>query len=192
MTREPGSEADSQFTDYYRQHYAEVHAYLSRRCSERDLVLQAVAETFTVAWRRLDEALTGGRPWLYRTARLSLNNALRTERRQDRVARRSADQGVQSRRGDRGAEATTVESWGVREVLGGLPERDQEVLMLAYWEDLAVAEVAAALGCSAGTAAVRLHRARARFKRAMAANAGPLTDFRPAPLGCAIDKESLT
>jgi hypothetical protein len=42
-------------------------------------------------------------------------------------------------------------------------ERDQEVLRLAAWEQVTMAEGAAVLGCSASAFRMRLHRARARL-----------------------------
>lgn len=192
MTQEPGADEDGRFTDLYRQHYADVSGYVTRRCHDRDLAHQVVAETFTVAWRRLDEALRGGRPWLFRTAALSLNNAQRTERRQERVAWHSTRQAVSRRGDDHAGEAAAVESLHVRGVLDGLPVRDREVLMLAYWEDLPIAEVAAVLGCATGTAAVRLHRARGRFKRALDLGSDPPTEsVTSAPSARTVDKESL-
>jgi DNA-directed RNA polymerase specialized sigma24 family protein len=52
----------------------------------------------------------------------------------------------------------------VHEALRRLGPRDREVLLLAEWEDLAPAEIAAVMGCLAITARSRLHRARRRFR----------------------------
>jgi DNA-directed RNA polymerase specialized sigma24 family protein len=49
------------------------------------------------------------------------------------------------------------------ELVDRLKERDREVLMLSYWDDLTTAELAQTLGCSPSAAAVRLHRARKAF-----------------------------
>ena len=42
---------------------------------------------------------------------------------------------------------------------------DREALLLRYWYDLSSGESAKVLGCTAATFAVRLHRARRRFKK---------------------------
>ena len=52
----------------------------------------------------------------------------------------------------------------MHEALGRLGPRDREVLLLAEWEGLSPAEIAAVLGCLAITARGRLHRARRRFR----------------------------
>ena len=58
----------------------------------------------------------------------------------------------------------------VADVLARLRERDREVLMLSYWDELTTAELAQTLGCSSSAAAVRLHRARRAFAKAAPAH----------------------
>ncbi len=60
----------------------------------------------------------------------------------------------------------------VREALGRLPERQRQVLVLRYFEDLSEAEIAARLGCAPGT--VKSSAARA-LKALRAALGGTLT-----------------
>ncbi|TCC57419.1 sigma-70 family RNA polymerase sigma factor [Kribbella pittospori] len=48
-----------------------------------------------------------------------------------------------------------------------LSDADRELLSLVAWEGLDTAQLAAALGCSRNSAAVRLHRARRRLERLM-------------------------
>jgi RNA polymerase sigma-70 factor (ECF subfamily) len=61
-----------------------------------------------------------------------------------------------------------------RTVLRELAEPDREVLLTAAWYDLSPAEAAAVLGCTRGTYAVRLHRARRRFERAFRSAGRPV------------------
>jgi RNA polymerase sigma-70 factor (ECF subfamily) len=51
-----------------------------------------------------------------------------------------------------------------RHAFGSLSTTDREVLLLADWDGLVGADLAAALGVSKSTAAVRLHRARNRLR----------------------------
>lgn len=62
--------------------------------------------------------------------------------------------------------------------LRGLAERDREILMLVAWEGLEAEEAAAALGCSRSSFAVRLHRARKRLVKELAAG-GHEQQWRP-------------
>jgi RNA polymerase sigma-70 factor (ECF subfamily) len=47
----------------------------------------------------------------------------------------------------------------VRKVIAGMPPKLRVTILLKYFEDLSYDEIAAALGCSAGTVASRLNRA---------------------------------
>jgi RNA polymerase sigma factor (sigma-70 family) len=56
-----------------------------------------------------------------------------------------------------------------------LPARQRAVLVLRYWEDLPVAEVADVLGCSAGTVTSTASRAAARLALALTRSGLPST-----------------
>jgi RNA polymerase sigma-70 factor (sigma-E family) len=53
--------------------------------------------------------------------------------------------------------------------LAGLPPRQRAVIVLRYWQDLPEAEVAATLGCSAGTVKSTASRGLARLREAIGA-----------------------
>lgn len=58
----------------------------------------------------------------------------------------------------------------LRKAIVALPELYREALVLCDLEEMSYAEAAAALGCSPGTIASRLHRARALLKSKLSAN----------------------
>jgi RNA polymerase sigma factor (sigma-70 family) len=62
-----------------------------------------------------------------------------------------------------------------RWALAQLPARQRAVLVLRYWEDLPVAEVADVLGCSAGTVTSTASRAAARLAQALTRSGLPST-----------------
>lgn len=150
------------FEVLYRTHYGAVARYVQRRCPE-DEVNDVVAETFTTAWRKLDDALDGGLPWLYRTAAWTLQNSRRAGDRRDATLHLLKTL----------ASTTAAESPDLRAeyadlvaALGSLSVTDREVVYLAYWEQLEPRHIAQVMGCTSATAAVRLHRARRRLQRA--------------------------
>jgi RNA polymerase sigma-70 factor (ECF subfamily) len=53
---------------------------------------------------------------------------------------------------------------GVRRAVGRLGQRDREVIVLRYLEQMEVDEIAATLRLARNTVEVRLHRARERLK----------------------------
>lgn len=57
-----------------------------------------------------------------------------------------------------------------------LPERDRELISLVAWEGLGTEQIAIALGCSRNAVRIRLHRARRRFAKLLAAEPGSGVD----------------
>lgn len=62
----------------------------------------------------------------------------------------------------------TVERADLRAALARLNAVDRQLLRMRYQEDLTLASIARRLGIPVGTAKARLHRARARLRRAFA------------------------
>jgi RNA polymerase sigma-70 factor (ECF subfamily) len=151
------ADRETRFRRLCDEHTAAVLAYALRRAPREDAA-DAVAETFLVAWRKLDDVDDeGALPWLYAVARRVLLAQRRATQRQHAVAQRVA--------GSR-AYVTEVPTGSSRllEALAGLGEKEREVLMLAAWEDLSSEDAARVLGCSATAYRIRLHRARRRLR----------------------------
>jgi RNA polymerase sigma-70 factor (ECF subfamily) len=141
-----------------------VLGYALRRVDSPEDAADVVAETFGVAWRRIADVPPGAeaRPWLYGVARRVLANQRRGALRRRRLADRMREQ----LRLTDGLDATVDDdrAQAVGRALALLPEQDREVLLLANWEGLAPAEIAAVVGVPAATARTRLHRARGRLR----------------------------
>ena len=115
-----------------------------------------VAETFLVAWRRLDEVPEEARPWLLGVARRVLANQRRAAGRRNALRERVA--GLPAS-GQKPTKRPTV-----LQALACLSERDREALLLVAWDGLSVGEAATTLRCTRTAMKVRLHRARRRFR----------------------------
>ena len=125
----------------------------------------AVADVFLTAWRRLEQLPVGdeARIWLYATARRVIANQRRANRRRAALRERLE---LEASSAPRAHPSEHDEEIPVREALYRLGPRDREVLLLAEWEGLSPAQIAAVLGCLTVTARGRLHRARRRFRAA--------------------------
>jgi RNA polymerase sigma-70 factor, ECF subfamily len=156
---------EERFEGLFRKNYPAVRAYALRRTSG-DGAQDAVAETFLVAWRRLDEVPSDALPWLYGVARRVLANQRRTTDRGAALERRLAGAAPRLAEPDPGDSAGDAELLHL--ALGRLPERSREALMLVAWHGLSGARAARAAGCSHAAFAVRLHRARARLAAELA------------------------
>ncbi len=139
-------------------------AYALRRTPREDAA-DVVAETFLVAWRRLDDIdERDALPWLYAVARRVLWSQQRVARRQLAIAERVAAEPA----GPSEAAGAPTRSHRLLDALAELSEREREVLMLSAWEELSSSDAADALGCSATAYRIRLHRARRRLRERLA------------------------
>lgn len=146
---------EAELEELWRAWHRHVLAYALRR-SDPETAEDVVAETFTVAWRRLERPPEAPLPWLLGVARRVLANQRRGARRRRALAERIAND-------QRPATAVAAQDGRALLALGRLSERDREALLLHAWEGLANPEAAAVLGISVSAYAVRLHRARERF-----------------------------
>lgn len=165
--RGPGPE--SRFRRLFDEHYRIVMAYALRRTSTRDDAHDVVSDTFTVAWRRLDDVPTDRDEqvaWLLGTARKVLANHHRSTRRRRALAERAAVVGDEPVTRDHGEAAGEVQL--VHDALAELAEADREILRLAAWEDLPHAQIASILDLTTSAVSVRLHRARQRLAEVLA------------------------
>jgi RNA polymerase sigma factor (sigma-70 family) len=163
--------ADEVFEDAYRSSGTAVLGYALRRSASREDALDVVAETFAIAWRRRTDMPADPeevRPWLFGIARLCLANALRSTTRARRLGQRLADSFTDATVPDPSRlHENRAESRLVHRALEQLSPEDRELVTLIAWEGLTPAQAATALGLSAGTARVRLHRARAGLRAAL-------------------------
>ena len=157
-------DAEERFNALYRAHYRAVLSYAGRR-TDPDTARDVVAETFLIAWRRLDSvpAESGQtEPWLYGVARRVLANAERSQRRTQRLTARMSHDGGDEALAD--PALVISERQRVIQALRRLPEPEREALRLVGWDGLDLAGAALAMGCSRSAMAVRLHRARRRLE----------------------------
>jgi RNA polymerase sigma-70 factor, ECF subfamily len=161
------------FEELFRVNYAAVRGYALRR-APRDVAQDVVAETFLVAWRRLEDVPDDALPWLFGVARRVLANERRSADRRTALEQRVATSTVT---GAADAADRLGDAELMRAALAELSEDHREALMLVAWHGLTGARAARAAGCSPATFAVRLHRARAKLAAQLA-----LLEQTPAPL----------
>ena len=151
-------ERRQRFEALFAAHHPAVRSYVLRRAAGGLVADDAVADTFLVAWRRLDDVPERARPWLLGVARRVLADQRRGLRRRRSLSQRLSFASV--------APAVWEPPAGVGAELAGalrsLTAAEREALLLVAWDGLTPAEGAIAAGCSAAAFRVRLHRARRR------------------------------
>jgi RNA polymerase sigma-70 factor (ECF subfamily) len=152
---------EAQFVEIYRRFGKPIQAYCARRTAGSQ-VADAVADTFLVAWRRIDQIPEGDAtlPWLYGVAFRVLSHQWRHKARNRRL--------VDKLRGLAQVESLSPDVFLVRseeyhvvlQASSRLRPIDQEILRLTLWEELSHAEVAVVLGIEATAVKQRAYRAR--------------------------------
>jgi RNA polymerase sigma-70 factor (ECF subfamily) len=149
------------FEQLYSETRVSILGYLLRRVSDPTDAADLLAETYLVAWRKLDDVAKDdeARLWLYGVARRIASHHHRHERVEHGLAEAlRADLGRQSAvmRTDRDVPFGDM----ISASLDRLKPSDREIIELSAWEQLTPAEIAAVIGMKSGAVRVRLHRIR--------------------------------
>jgi RNA polymerase sigma-70 factor (ECF subfamily) len=135
----------------YRQEGRKLWWALLAYSGDREVASDAVAEAFAQALSR-GEVLTDPRAWIWRVAFKVAAGELQRRRLTDARVPDLPDPSPQ--------QASEL-LW----VLHRLPDRQRAAIVMHYYADRPVRDVAAALGMSQGTARVHLHRGRRRLRQ---------------------------
>jgi RNA polymerase sigma-70 factor, ECF subfamily len=146
------------FDKLYRRYSRPVFGLALRRLGDRGRAEDALQETFVSIWRSASTYKPErgpGAPWLYGVARNAIvdRSRARNEPAAEAPEEVSAEAGPEER-----AEQSWTQ-WQVHGALERLPERERDVIALAYWSDLSQSEVAAQLGIPLGTVKTRTRSA---------------------------------
>jgi RNA polymerase sigma factor (sigma-70 family) len=160
------SERELAFIAVHRDSYPRVYRYVRRRVESPELAEELAADVFRVVWQKWHDQPRSDIAWLLTVARNLIGNAYRSR---DRVVALQAKLRA-SAEPRSGAES---EDLVVHDAMAALRDSERDILQLAYWDELSVAEIAGVLQCSTAAAKVRLHRARAAFRKQMPVPAGP-------------------
>ncbi|GAA2354752.1 DNA-directed RNA polymerase sigma-70 factor [Catellatospora methionotrophica] len=171
----PG-DPNGRFTAIYHRHHRQVYAYAVSRAG-RTLADDVVADTFLVAWRRLEAVPEGPLPWLLGVARNVIRERFRDDIRQASIAAELRAWAVEA---DADVADGVADRATMLAALAGLGDDDREALTLTAWQGLSAKDAARVVGCSSATFFVRLHRARKRLEQAMVAS--PVERRRPVRL----------
>lgn len=157
---------DARFESLVRDAGKDLLAYAARRSRTPEDAADVVAETFLIAWRKIDVVPAGAeaRLWLFGVARNVLRRGVGRER-----ASRTALERLSVELRDAIAPPPGDDGWSrvLRSALEKLPRSQREVILLAAWEGLTPREIAAVTRTPVNLVRVRLHRARAGLRQAL-------------------------
>jgi RNA polymerase sigma factor (sigma-70 family) len=166
------SQADPElFATIFDRHADEIHRYAARRLGQQ-AAADVVSEVFLAAFRnrgRYQADRADARPWLYGIATNVISQQLRAEgRRAHLLAAAPPPARVDFPADDIGDRISAERLRPLMfDVLSGLDAADRELVLLVAWAELSYEQVAQALQIPLGTVRSRLHRVRAKVRRAM-------------------------
>lgn len=148
------ADADSAFGWLFRDEYAQIvrtaYLMLGDRAAAEDVAQEAFIRLYA-RWRRISRYERPG-AWVRRVAIRLASRSLRAGRRT-----------VLQAEVEGSARPEPVSDPDLRRAVLGLPASQRAAVVLHYFEDRPVAEVAEILNCATSTAKVHLHRARKRL-----------------------------
>ena len=154
--------AEALFDRYWTHAWRAAYAVTADRSLADDAAQEAIEKAFG-ALDRFDETRPFA-PWL---KRIAVNRAIDHLRRARRV---ETLDGMQTtlHGWDVGESADDdLRSWAVADAVAALGESKRLVVVLHYWVDLPIEEIAGVLGLPVGTVASRLSRAKAELRTAL-------------------------
>jgi RNA polymerase sigma factor (sigma-70 family) len=159
--------ADSRtgFEQLFYETRTDLLAYIMRRSPNAEDAADVLAETYLIAWRKLDGIPTGDRArlWLFGVARNLLMKGASQRRSRQTLVERLADELRNAHPPHTPIDDERASA--LRTALAALPERDREIVMLTAWEGLTPKQIAVVVGTPVNVVRVRLHRVRTRLKR---------------------------
>jgi RNA polymerase sigma-70 factor, ECF subfamily len=150
------------FEVLYRRYSRSVLGLALRRLGDRGRAEDAVQETFTSVWRSAGtyrRERGPAAPWLFAVARNSIADRGRARREPPAEA---PDEASHEASPGELAERSWL-SFRVHNALATLPDREREMIELAYWSELSQSEIASLVGIPLGTVKTRTRSALARL-----------------------------
>jgi RNA polymerase sigma-70 factor, ECF subfamily len=148
------------FEGLYSRYYDKVFAIARGVLMDQDEAADAVQEIFTLVYRHLGRFDRRSRfsTWLFRVA---VNRSIQ-EARKNRYKSRTV--GLTEACAKVAPEEPETTDPKIQAALAQLSPNDRALLVLFYWEELSLNDIAASLGCGVNAAKTRLYRARERFR----------------------------
>jgi RNA polymerase sigma-70 factor, ECF subfamily len=151
---------ETAFESLYSKYYDKVFSIACGVLIDPDEAADAVQEIFTLVYRHLGRFDRRSRfsTWLFRVA---VNRSIQEARKH-----RNKWRLVELDEAIAGAAPEEIDNSDprVQTVLSRLNPADRALIVLFYWEELSLHEIAESLNCNVNAAKTRLYRARERFR----------------------------
>jgi RNA polymerase sigma factor (sigma-70 family) len=166
-----GATSPVTFADGVREHQDEVYGVALRITGDREAALDVTSSTFLKAYRAFDR-YDHSRPLRHWLLRIATNEAISYLRKRGRELRRRVDvdqaAALPDSKAAPDAESVAREDRArIRAAVSVLPELYRVVIVLRYFNELSVDEIAQVTGRPSSTVGVQLLRGRALLRSAL-------------------------
>jgi RNA polymerase sigma-70 factor (ECF subfamily) len=171
------------FGQLYTRYAPGVSRFVGSRLRDRALAQDLTSETFARALRRIDSVTDQGRDagaWFTTIARNLITDHVKSSRVQRETVTAEFDDAGTDQETPEQAVIRTEAAADVRRRVAQLPTDQQECIRLRYFQDLSVAETAAAMGRNDGAIKALAHRGLEGLRTSMAKNARTVAPTRQA------------
>ena len=153
---------DAELVGFCRRVYPSLVGGLTLHCRDQGVAEEVAQETLVRVWERWSTVRLAASPeaWAWRVAVNLVSSRFRR-----RAAERRAYARLDRRSVAGDAASDQADGLAVRTAVAALPERQRVALVLRYYADLPVADVAAVLRCAPGTVKSLTHKAVASLRR---------------------------
>ncbi len=144
----------------FKKYYNEAKLYVTALCHDVSLAEEIVADSFYKAFTRIDEEKESFKFWLLKVCRNAWLDHLKK-------TRRLTDMDDRIRSGDRDLAEEVIESEEYKalyKAISLLKDNYREVILLYYFDELSVSEIAGITDQSVENVKVLMYRARAKLK----------------------------
>jgi len=156
----PDSDLESRLTSTHRANAPDLLRFIGRRVETPEDAADVLAETFLVAWRRIQHMPftdTEARMWLYGIAKNTSTNWNRSAHRRNSLSDSLRDQ---IRHAPQTYEPISPSSLDVQRALDKLPPSHRELTILVHWDGFTIAEAGIILELPEATARSRYYKAK--------------------------------
>jgi RNA polymerase sigma-70 factor (sigma-E family) len=149
----------------FEEHYTSLVRMARLLVDDRETAEDVVMDAFTSLYRRWTAVRDPGEA--HRYVRSCVLNGARSQLRRRRLRRRHESERSQHEAARDGHETNEADRSTVMQLLGTLPYRQRQVLVLRYFVDMTEAQIAAELGVSPGSVKTHASRGLAAMARAL-------------------------
>jgi RNA polymerase sigma factor (sigma-70 family) len=151
-----------ELAEFCRREHPRLLGALVLYTGDRQLAEELAQDTLVrvvTHWKRVSR-MEYPSAWAFRVATNLANSTVRRA-----MARRRAMSRLEARTSDESDDHDHAAAVALRAVVGALPERQRTALVLRYFADLPVADIAAVMRCKEGTVGALVHQAIAALRR---------------------------